>query len=81
MKIKEIAKGIGSAILVVAGFTAFIFALMIPVYIADRFDCASYERTTERETKYAGLTCYVRDDHGRFRSMEEMKIRNATKGE
>ena len=63
------------------GITAIITACMIPVYIADRWDCSAYEYATGRDTKYAGLQCYVLDDTGKYRAMDEMKIRNATKGE
>lgn len=63
------------------GLAVILFVVMLPVYLADRWDCSSYEYATGRDTKYSGLKCYVLDDNGRYRSMEEMTIRNATKGE
>ncbi len=47
---------------------------------ADMYQCASFGEVTGRQTRYVAMSCYVQQD-GRWYSADELKLRNATKGQ
>lgn len=61
-------------------FLAAIIAIFVGVFALMKHDCGVYSRVTGFETRFEFGTCYVKQGN-RFYSREEIKIRNATKGE
>lgn len=61
-------------------FFAAAILLLIGAFLLDAHDCRVYSKVTANETNYEFGTCYVKQSGGWY-TREEMKIRNATKGE
>jgi hypothetical protein len=45
----------------------------------EAYQCSQYENVTGKQTKYAGLVCYIQDGHDWY-SWQEYKNRLVTKG-
>ena len=64
---------------IIGGILSFLALGFVLVYPTGRYSCATHSEVAGQETKYAALTCYVKQD-GKWMTWEEYKLRFATRG-
>lgn len=50
------------------------------VYVSGAYSCGQYQQVTGKDTRYAGMECYIKDN-GQWFAWTEYKNRLVTKGD